>query len=1019
MNGSKRPRWTKPAARGRPVVTRTLFERLPPGAPTRRPTCRWLPRLASVRGFLLGTTIALAAGAEELRVPLTRDYVSRRWITDDGLPHNVVTRIQQDRAGFLWLATLAGLTRFDGREFKVFLPPDRGAGGGRNARDFAVLGDGTVLFLPASGGVWQVKDHAISEHPVSAALGPDPLRELHVEPGGVIWLGTAQGIVRWEQGRLERFGRDDGINRRMLSFSWATDASGRTWIGGPDFVGYYREGKLVSVNAPSGIVYRVAPARAAGIWVWGTGLMRCEEETLVPVATAPWPAGQASVRRMFEDAAGMLWVATSRAGVFRFDGRQFQALPDVEPGVDDVALDHEGSVWLATDGGGIRRLRTKVFSLVEGQVSTVCEDDEGALWFAGGLAGVVRWTPEESRTFAFRAGRVPLQITAACVDQQGKLWMATPSGLFQSSVREPVASRRINSAQRGIRVMFCARNGDVWIAGGQVFGWYRGETFTPVVDVPRPADGEITAIAEQPAGRLWIATARGALFEYADGRLQRSAVAPGVAEAAIHALLPETSGALWLGTTEGLVRLAEGRARRFTQADGLPDDIVLQLLADDADHLWLGTPRGLYRVARAELLARANEGGAGVNAIAYGPEQGLSGLSPTTNYQPAAWKDRRGDLWFCTYRGGVGLHPRRLPRDAPPPPVLIDEVQLDGRALRPAAEVRVAPGARQIAFRFAALSFAAPERVRLRHQLESFESDWVDTALDRTARYGKLPPGEYRLRVIACSSEGVWNRDGASLVLVVLPAWWQTAWFRAGTVLVFAGLVGWGVRAWSQRKLRARIERLEREHALEKERARISRDMHDELGGSVTGINLLVQRLRDQAPAGDLVGLLERRVRRLTLELERVVWTVSPRNSSLDQLAAFIERFAHNLCADSPVRCRVTGREDIPARPLNPEYQHQVLAVTKEAINNVLKHSGAGEVALAMGFADGTFTLSVRDNGRGFVPEAQEHAERNGLRNMRTRMAEVGGAIEIRSAPGAGTEIALRVPIGSAGKPQG
>jgi signal transduction histidine kinase len=309
--------------------------------------------------------------------------------------------------------------------------------------------------------------------------------------------------------------------------------------------------------------------------------------------------------------------------------------------------------------------------------------------------------------------------------------------------------------------------------------------------------------------------------------------------------------------------------------------------------------------------------------------------------------------------------------------------------------------------------------VRVRHQLENFDADWVDTAPDRTARYAKLPPGDYRLRVIACNSEGVWNRDGATLALTVLPAWWQTVWFQIGAVLAAMALVAWGARVWSQRKLQARLARLEHEHALEKERARIARDMHDELGGSVTGINLLIQRLRDgPAPAGNgVVDLLERRVRRLTLELERVVWTVSPKHSTLDQLAVFIERFARNLFADSAMRVRVQGREAIPVRPLNPECQHHVLAVTKEAINNVLKHSHATEVVISMSFADETFALSVQDNGVGFAPEAEEHSERNGLHNMRTRVAEMGGVLEIRSRAGDGTEIAMRVPISSVAKP--
>lgn len=971
-------------------------------------------------GLLLVALVGVSAsraGEEAFSIPEANDYVGRSWTTDQGLPHNVVTRIQQDRDGFLWLATPAGLTRFDGREFKIFRPTDPSKGGGRNVRDLTIISDGTVLFLPASGGVWQIHNGVLSEHPAARDLRSEMLRELHAEPTGVLWFGTAQGVVRWENGRLERFGAEQGIHRRATSFSWATDDRGRTWVGGPDFVGYYRDGRLIPVERTSGIGYRVAPARAGGVWVWGNGLQRCRSDRLEPVVDAPWPAGQSSVRAIFEDPEGIVWIGTSRSGAFKFDGKQFETLPGVGSSVEHFTVDHEGSLWVATDGSGIRRFRTKVFSVVDGAVSSVAEDRDGAMWLAAGVAGVVRWENGHSESFAFSVGRprTPLSVTAVCADPQGNLWLATPFGLFQTSVRDPHTIKRMDASLRGIRAMFCAENGDVWLAGGGALGWYRDGTFTSLTESPAEDDA-VTAIAERPARHVWIGTAHGHLFEVIDGHARRSDIGAETPGAAIHAILLDPSGALWLGTTEGLVLATDGKTRRFTEADGLPDDIVLQLLPGGAEHLWLGTPRGLYRIARTELMKRAQGSGALLNPIAHGPEQGLSGISPVANYFPSAWRARNGTLWFCTYRGGIGIHLDRLVRDAPPPPVLIDELRVDDQAVPTSDHLRLPPGSDQVVFRFAALSFAAPEQVRLRHQLEGFDNEWVDTPPDRTARYAKLPPGDYRLRVTASNSEGKWNAEGATLAFTVLPAWWQTVWFNVAAVLVSATGIGGVVRFWSQRQLRLRLQRLEREHALEKERARISRDMHDELGGSVTGINLLVQRLRSggTTEADGLVELLERRVRRLTLELERVVWTVSPKNTSLDQLATFIERFAQNLFAGSPTRCRVLGRERIPAIPVHPETQHHVLAVTKEAINNILKHSLAREATIGMEFGDGFFAVSIRDNGAGFTPEAQEHSERNGLGNMRSRIHETGGTIEIRSAPGAGTEIAFRVPISSA-----
>lgn len=965
-------------------------------------------------GTLAPPALRAADAPPTFVAPPPADYVSRSWNTDQGLPHNVVTRIQQDHAGYLWLATLAGLTRFDGREFKVFPVPATTSGGGRNIRDLGVTEDGRVLFIPASGGVWQLRNGAIEPHPASRAVEGKVLLELFIAPGGVIWIETSTELVRWENGEVQRFGRNEGINRRMLHFSWAVDRSGRTWIGGASFLGYLQNGKLVQTRDTANAVYRVAPARAGGVWVFGEKLYRCDDEELVPVAEAPWPAGRASARCLYEDRTGVLWVASSREGVFCYDGKQFQSLPDVESGVEFVTEDREGNVWLATDGGGIRRVRTKAFTLIESPVSSISEDDTGALWFAAQSAGVVRRFGTTRETIGFRFGRSPLTVSNACVDKAGNLWLAAAVGIFQTTVKEPRALRRVDAGIRNTRILLAASNGDVWVGGGTLLGYFHEGAFTSLPDVI-PAGQEITALVEQPAGHFWIGTSKGQLFEITAAKAARSPIALGIGDGTIHAILPQSSGVLWLATTEGLLHVDGAEVRRFTSADGLPDDIVLQLLEGTSGDLWLSTPRGIFRLAKSDLddaLANRNRVGR-LSPIAYGPEQGLFGISPATNYQPAARRDAKGDLWFCTYKGVLGIHPARLQHDATPPPVLIDRVNIDDHAVREMSDVRVPAGEHRIEFRFAALSFAAPERVQLRHQLEGFDSEWVDTAPDRTARYAKLPPGRYRMRVIACNSEGIWNREGASLAFTVLPSWWQTSWFRTAAVLAFAGLVAGGARFWSQRILKAQLERLERENALAKERARIARDMHDELGGSVTGINLVVQRLRDEhgeQPDG-LIEVLDRRVRRLTVELERVVWTVSPKNSSLDQLAVFVERFAHNLFTDSPIHCRVLGRDRIPARPLNPECQHHVLAVTKEAINNVLKHSRATEATIEMGYEHDVFRLAVRDNGVGFSPEAQAHSERNGLRNMHSRVAEVNGTLTIESAPGQGSAVILQLPL--------
>jgi signal transduction histidine kinase len=451
--------------------------------------------------------------------------------------------------------------------------------------------------------------------------------------------------------------------------------------------------------------------------------------------------------------------------------------------------------------------------------------------------------------------------------------------------------------------------------------------------------------------------------------------------------------------------------RLLNQADGLGDDIIQQILEDDRGHLWFAARRGLFYANKAELLAVAGGEKTRVESHRLGPNQGLVGLSPTPNYHPAAWKASDGRLWFATAQGAVVVDPTRLTPELLPPPVLIDEVRLDGQILSAEAAKRIPSGQHRIEFRFAALSYTAPEDVRLRHQLEGADPHWIDTGSDRSVSYTNLAPKAYRLRVIARNSAGSWNNTGATLAFTVVPAWWETIGFRLSAAILLTASTAWLARTIAQRRLQDRLRRLEQEHALEKERARIARDLHDDLGSSLTEVGLLADRLVEGAPselAPHLSGLAWR-TRRLATDLSGIVWTMNASNSSLDRLAHFLQRYAERLFRSTGTRCVVTGIESVPAVSLAPDPQHHLIAITKEALNNILKHAHATEACLDLRYAKGIFQMRISDNGAGFFVTGEIEHDGNGLRNMGARVKEIGGVIEVASTPGAGTTVLIRI----------
>ncbi|WP_342750795.1 histidine kinase [Termitidicoccus mucosus] len=238
---------------------------------------------------------------------------------------------------------------------------------------------------------------------------------------------------------------------------------------------------------------------------------------------------------------------------------------------------------------------------------------------------------------------------------------------------------------------------------------------------------------------------------------------------------------------------------------------------------------------------------------------------------------------------------------------------------------------------------------------------------------------------------------------------------RTFALLVFATIVAWCARRMSFRILKRRLRRLEHEHALDRERTRIAHDLHDDLGGHTTQISFVANRLLRQSPTlaqQELLTRLTSLAHQLVEDLHRIIWTVDPQNNSWEDLATYIARYAQRRLAGTGIACIVEGIENIPDLPLTPEVQHHLLAVTKEALNNMQKHSHADRVTIRLSANEGLFRMSINDNGQGFdVAAAVGEDDGNGLRNMHTRMKEIGANIKIESSPGAGAQISVELPF--------
>ena len=597
-----------------------------------------------------------------------------------------------------------------------------------------------------------------------------------------------------------------------------------------------------------------------------------------------------------------------------------------------------------------------------------------------------------------------------------------------------------------VRTLFVTPSGDVWLGTDAPVALQRlrhGEIKNFVLP---PECGLVTAMVLDAAGTFWIATADGLLLKLdAQERLQ---VVPTGSDSPepIRCLQPSADGSLWIGYAgRGVGRFKNGRLARYHSDQGLLDDYISQLVDDGRGRLWLAGNRGLCSARLREFDELDNGRISRVRCLFFGPEEGLPNLQASHEAWPGALRSREGVVCVPTAAGVAMVHAEALPQSLPPPPIVLERAIVDGRILaayrldaavldptnafdisprQPDPILKVPAGYEQLRFEFTALGLADPRNIYFRYRLEGSDAEWVNAGQERFAQYSHIPPGSYSFWMTACQGDGVWSPQGTVLRIQVLPHFWQTWWFRVAARLVCIAAVAGAARHWATKKLQRQLEEAKQASAIERERTRIAKDIHDDLGANLTEITLLSELAQSaEAPAAEAradVRAIAARARELTRALDATVWAVDPVKDSLESLVSYTCAYAEDYLRLAGIRCRLDLPQRLADRPLAPEARHNLFLVTKEALHNIVKHSAASEAQIQIAGQNGLFKLAILDNGKGFQPQTFDATQNgfipkgrrgNGLQNMRKRIEDLGGSYLLTSEPGKGTRIEISVPL--------
>ena len=577
--------------------------------------------------------------------------------------------------------------------------------------------------------------------------------------------------------------------------------------------------------------------------------------------------------------------------------------------------------------------------------------------------------------------------------------MATDKGMarFTNGRFTPVAVARPSGTERVIAIASDA--GGLWLCEYEGLRRFKDGVLSNVSDRPEVAGRTPIAAYTDSRGRVWIGFLDGGLTSIHDGRFEAHSPGSSLAGRPIGTIYEDSSGALWVGAYGGLSKYEQGRFTTLTRDRGLPWQSVHTIVEDLERHLWLMTESGLVRFDPREFDRAIRDPSYRIRYRLFDKSDGVDGF--TWAGSPMSARTGDGKVAFVTSSGMVVLNPARL-RTPSPPAVHVERVVADERSFAPTSQLQLPPRTSRLQIDYSAISLVGQSKIRFRYRLEGFAEQWVDAGSTPRAWYTNLGPRDYRFRVAVSYNGSEWS-ESKDLAFSIRPAFHQTTAFDVGCVAAVI-LATWMV--W-----RRRLQQLRKEYSLVlSERARLAREMHDNLLQGMVGAVLHVHGVAEMLPSAPAparralqraVDLLEHSIR----ETRFSIWDLRSRSLETRDLATALREAGDTLTEGTGVRFELVIHGKASHR--RPEVDEHLLRIAREAINNALKHAQPTRIRVELAYMNGSTRLRISDDGHGVDAEKLPDSAgiHWGLSSMRERAQQVGGQLRFLSTPTAGTEI--------------
>ncbi len=972
-----------------------------------------------------------------------------------GLSQNTVYSIMKDKQGFLWMGTADGLNRYDGVQMKIYKPDadnKKRSFQDRIIRYRLVEDEAEKIWFSTGTELYSFNKNkdVFESHYISWKKGEPtwPMEPMLVD-GSHLWGANGTWGV-FDYNYLTRefvsYGISSSPSNNSAFVKSLKDNHNNFWFivkqgilffdrNKKKWINLFRDKNIIGLGYSTDTVYLSTADQ----------LLACDTRTF-QIKKIEVKQKQAGPFRIFHtdkknnvwagDESGNIFCKLSYSSFFEWRGNiNGENLTGSLYPVYSIYVDDNEILWVGADVLGLQKasLKKQPFNFFPVPtndnknnslfIHTVLEDEKEYVWlgtYRQGLFVLNKKTGlSEKIDLPIKSPLNPdnNSVSLICTDSHGNLWIGAYYKLFvrkkgQSEFKNIPMPPPDGFYAHGIRPYAMTEYKDSLFfatAWGIYTVFPSGNDYT--AHYRKTGAGFFYDIYLDPYKNFWLAVENGIIrkkdldrpIEANDTALFRGT--------GIKSFLPDSS-ILWISTTDGLIawHLPTNKYKIFSEADGLANNYVYGALKS-GNVLWISTNKGL---SKAIIKFKRENVLPDLSFTNFTKQDGL----PDNEFNTGAfYKGSSGDLYFGTIKGVVWFKAGEMKTNQNLPKIvmtnlLINEKTADSSiASEYIQHLSLSYFKNSIFFNFRGIEFTNPVAVTYAYKLEAWDKDWIYSGTLNQVRYNNLLPGKYVFKVKAANGSGIWNEKFYSVFVTIHPPFWETWWFIAMLVIVLIGAVIVLTRSIAQRKLKRQLAEMEKQREIDRERIRISREMHDDIGAGLTQITLMSESVkskpgfRGNKELEDISGTS----RKLVNSMSEIIWSLSPENKTLDQLCAYMREQLNKQLEYSGMNYKIDLPENGREIMLSNEQRRNILLVTKEIVNNAIKYSSANTISIQAEVKNNSLAFIVEDDGKGF--EIDKIYRGNGLKNIRTRIEELGGKMELVSEPGKGSRFKYSISV--------